>query len=72
MIEIAFSSLGKQCLQRRIPTQEQLSQQIDAIIKERNEKQIKINWQFSIEDARNKLNSAYHKVNPINKEYQRT
>lgn len=72
MIEIEFSALVKQCLDRHIPTQEQLSQEIDAIIKERNDKQIKINWQFSIEAARNKLSSAYPKVNSVNKEFQRT
>lgn len=72
MIEIEFSALVKQCLDRRIPTQEQLIQQIDAIIKERNDKQIKIHWQFSINTARNKLNSAYCKINPTNKKYQKT
>lgn len=72
MIEIEFSALVKQCLDRRIPTQEKLSQEIDAIIKERNDKQIKINWQFSIEAARSKLNSSYRKVNPINQEFEKT
>ncbi len=43
MIEIEFSALSRQCLNRRIATQEKLNEQINAIIKERNEKQIKIN-----------------------------
>jgi DDE superfamily endonuclease len=72
MIEIEFSALVKQCLDRRIPTQEQLSEEILAIVKERNDKQIKINWQFSIKAARSKLNSAYTRVNPINKKYKET
>lgn len=72
MIEIEFSALVKQCLDRRIPSQEKLSQEIDAIIKERNDKQIKIHWQFSIQAARNKLNSSYRRVNPVNEKYKVT
>ena len=48
MIEIEFSALAKQCLDRRIPTQEKLSEEIEAIIQERNQKRLKITWQFSI------------------------
>lgn len=72
MIEIEFSALVKQCLDRRIATQQQLSEEIEAIIKERNDKKIKINWQFSIQIARTKMNSSYCKVNPINKKYEKT
>lgn len=72
MIEIEFSALVKQCLDRRIPTQEQLNKEVVAIVKERNDKQIKIHWQFSIEAARGKLNSAYQAVNPTNDQYKRT
>jgi len=72
MIEIEFSALVKQCLNRRIPTQEQLRKEIQALVKERNEKHIKINWQFSIEKARTKLNSAYTNVNSLNQKYQKT
>ena len=72
MIEIEFSALVKQCLDRRIPTQEQLSHEIEAIIIERNDKQIKIHWQFSIKAARTKLNSAYCIVNPLNQQYNTT
>lgn len=72
MMEIEFSALVKQCLGRRIPTQEQLRQEIQAIVKERNEKHIQINWQFSIQKARTKMNSAYTRVNGLNQTYQRT
>jgi hypothetical protein len=72
MIEIEFSALAKQCLNRRIPTQEQLRKEVMAMVKERNEKQIKINWQFSIEGARKKMNSAYTKVNTLNQKYKQT
>lgn len=71
MIEIEFSALSKQCLNRRIPTIEKLSAQVLAIVKERHQKQIKINWQFSIQAARDKLNSKYQKVNPNNLKCQK-
>lgn len=62
MIEIEFSALARQCLDRRIPTIEQLEKEILAIVKERNDKKIKIDWQFSIDSARTKLNSRYKRV----------
>ena len=71
MIEIEFSALARQCLDRRIPSQEKLSEEIQAIINERNQKQIKITWQFSIEKARHKLNTAYTKVNATNEELKK-
>ena len=72
MQEIEFSALSKQCLDRRIATQEELTKEVMAIVKERAEKAIKINWQFSIESARGKLNRHYREVNAENAQYQRT
>jgi hypothetical protein len=72
MIEIEFSALSKQCLNRRIPTKEELSKEVLLIVKEREEKAIKINWQFSIESARGKLNRHYREVNADNAQYQKT
>ena len=71
-IEIEFSALSKQCLNRRIATQEELSREVLSIVKEREEKAIKIDWQFSIESARQKLNRHYQKVNSGNEKYQQT
>jgi len=56
MIEIEFSALARLCLNRRIPTIEQLEKEIMALIADRNHKRIKINWQFTIDHARTKLN----------------
>jgi hypothetical protein len=64
---IEFSALSKQCLNRRIPTQDKLESEIEAIVKERNDKQIKIKWQFTIENARNTMNLKYKSVNQLNK-----
>ena len=72
MIEIEFSALAKQCLNRRIPTQQQLEGEILTIVKERSEKQIKIDWQFSIQKARTKLNRHYQKVNIKNQKFKET
>ena len=70
MIEIEFSALSKQCLNRRIATKDQLEKEVSAIVKEREEKAIKIDWQFSIESARNKLNRQYQQVNAENAQYK--
>lgn len=72
LIEIEFSALSKQCLNRRIATKEELTREVFLIIKEREEKGIKIEWQFSIESARGKLNRHYRQVNADNAQYQKT
>jgi DDE superfamily endonuclease len=72
MIEIEFSALARQCLHRRIPTQERLAQEVLALVKERNEKRTRINWQFSITSARSKLNSHYCHVLPENQKFSET
>lgn len=72
MIEIEFSALSKQCLSRRIATKEELTKEVLSLVKEREEKGAKIEWQFSIEAARGKLNRHYRQVNADNAQYQRT
>ena len=69
MIEIEFSALARQCLNRRIPTLEQLEREILALVEERRVNGIKINWQFSIQTARSKLNSHYKAVQPDNEKF---
>jgi DDE superfamily endonuclease len=71
-IEIEFSALSKQCLSRRIATKQQLEREVTAIVKEREEKAIKIDWKFSTESARCKLNRHYQQVNPENARNKRT
>ena len=72
MIEIEFSAIARLCLNRRIPTQEELAKEVLKIVKDRAAKAIKIDWQFSIEKARKKLNRHYEKVNQDNSKYQET
>jgi DDE superfamily endonuclease len=72
MIEIEFSALTRQCLAQRIPTQEALEREVLALLAERMGKQIKIDWQFSVQTARTKLNSQYVKVHPENSKFHET
>jgi len=62
MIEIEFSALAKQCLDRCLPTPEKLNAEIQALVMERQQKGIQINWQFSLESARSKFSRHYQGV----------
>ena len=70
MIEIEFSALARLCLHRRIPTMEKLESEVLTLIADRRQKQIKINWQFSIETCREKLNARYSIVNDANSKFR--
>ena len=70
MMEIEFSALSRQCLNRRIPSMNQLAKEVMTYFKERSDSQIKINWQFSQQNARQKMNRHYQKVNPLNLIYK--
>lgn len=72
MIEIEFSAIARQCLSRRIPSRQELEREVLAIVKEREENRIKIDWQFSIEKARKKLNRHYEKVIDENSKSNKT
>lgn len=69
MIEIEFSALARQCLNRRIPTLDKLEREILALVEERSTKRIKIDWQFSIQSARSRLNSHYTAVQQGNEKF---
>ena len=57
--EMELSVLARQCLDRRIPDQDTLAQEVTAWKQDRNKAQIKANWQFTTEDARVKLRKLY-------------
>lgn len=59
MAEIELSALGRQCLNRRIAQSETLSRHVAAWEEQRNNAKAKINWQFTTDQARNKLRSLY-------------
>lgn len=62
MAEMELSALARQCLARRIPEIETLSRELEAVVKERNKLAIKFKWQFTVENAREKLNRHYENV----------
>lgn len=59
MAEIEFSALSRQCLNRRIPTQEKLIQEVKIWARARNAASVGCNWQFTTSDARIKLKKLY-------------
>ncbi|MEP6776247.1 MAG: IS630 family transposase [Chloroflexota bacterium] len=59
MAELELSALGRQCLNRRIPTKQILASECDAWVRERNIATVTINWQFTTKDARIKQRRLY-------------
>jgi hypothetical protein len=59
MAEIELNVLMGQCLSRRIPDVETVKKEVKAWQDARNNKNAKINWQFTTEDARIKLRRLY-------------
>jgi len=59
MAEIELSILQRQCLNRRIATEELLQREVAAWAQQRNTAQETIDWRFSITDAREKLKRLY-------------
>lgn len=62
MAETELSVLSKQCLDRRIATQEELEQEVAAWEWARNEASSGIDWQFTTADARIKLRRLYPEI----------
>ena len=59
MAEIEFSVFSRSCLRQRLPDEESLCREIQALERERNQAQARINWRFGILDARAKLHRLY-------------
>jgi uncharacterized transporter YbjL len=59
MAEIELHVLNSQCLNRHIATIEEIKQEVQAWQIQRNNKNCKINWQFTTADARIKLKRLY-------------
>ncbi len=59
MAEIELNVLTGQCLNRRIDNIEDVRKETDAWQEFRNNKNAKVNWQFTSEDARIKLSRLY-------------
>ena len=59
MAEIEFSVLSRCCLRQRLPDEDALRREVQALVKERNTDGATINWQFNTRDARAKLHRLY-------------
>lgn len=59
MAEIELHVLNGQCLNRHIATMEKIKEEVEAWQSNRDNKNAKINWQFTTKDARVKLKRLY-------------
>ncbi len=57
--ENELSALTRQCLSRRIGTIENMASEVEAWDQARNRNGVRVNWRFSIEQARTKLHRVY-------------
>lgn len=63
MAEIELNVLTGQCLNRRIENMETMKREVKAWETHRNNKEAKIKWQFTCQDARIKLLKLYPSIN---------
>lgn len=66
MAELELSAISRICLSRRIGTIEDLCREVEALVKERNELKIKVEWQFTVSQAREKLSRHYENIKSKN------
>ena len=59
MAEIEFSVLSRSCLKQRLPDEQALRRETQALVQERNAARTGINWRFKTRDARSKLHRLY-------------
>jgi hypothetical protein len=62
MAEIELSVLARQCLGERMEDQQNLEQQVVVWQEKRNRAAVKVDWHFSVSDARCKLKRLYPKI----------
>ena len=62
MAEIEIGVLARQFLDRRIPDNAALHQEVEAWQECRNQDAVRVNWRFTTEDARFKLKSLYPSI----------
>ena len=62
MAEIELSVLARQCLDRRIPDQQTLAEEVGAWESDRNAYESSIDWRFTTQEARIKLKHLYPEI----------
>jgi DDE superfamily endonuclease len=66
LAECELSVLGRQCLDQRIDSREQLTRDVLAWEQPRNRQPTRVDWQFTTADARIKLKRLYPVLSPVN------
>ncbi|HYO92025.1 MAG TPA: IS630 family transposase [Pyrinomonadaceae bacterium] len=64
--ELELSAVSRICLARRIGSIAELDREVQALVKERNELGVKVEWQFSVTQAREKLSRHYENAKSKN------
>jgi transposase len=59
MVEVEFSILARQCLNRRLPDMESVRREVSAWAATRNATKAAVDWRFTTTDARRKLHRLY-------------
>ena len=59
MVKIELSALGRQCLNRRLATLEDVQREVTSWQHERNQAHASSDWRFTTADARIKLKRLY-------------
>lgn len=62
MAELEFSALSRQCLDRRIASEERLRQEVIAWVTQREAAKVKLVWQFTVDRARTTLQNSYESI----------
>jgi len=64
MAEIELSALSSQCLAERMGSREHLEGEVAAWEAARNAASVKVDWRFTMQEARNKLKRLYPSILP--------
>jgi transposase len=64
MAEIELSVLARQCLKRRLASEEELGREVAAWTEARNGSHTTVDWRFTTDDARIKLKRLYPSLQP--------
>jgi hypothetical protein len=62
LAELEIGIVNRPCLNRRIPTLEEMGSEVRAWVTERNNQQTPVHWHFTSRDARVKLQHLYPKI----------
>jgi hypothetical protein len=62
MAETEISIMGRQCLGRRLESQDRMAAEVAAWEKERNNRRVRIHWTFTLAVARQKLRKIYPSI----------